>query len=301
MKVLISDPDGRFVMQEAPDPEPQPGELLVRVQATSINPRDLRMARAKAGYRAGVDFAGVVERAAGRGGPQVGARVAGVLPSGAWSQRLAVAPRSLAPVPDDLSLAEAAALASTGLTALYALERGGALIGRKVLITGATGAVGRTACQLAKLAGADVTGSVRSQAGADALAGLDVRTVVGDDPGAAAQFGAFDFILESVGGTSLTASARLLAAGGTCVVLGSTAGGRSELDAAELYQNERTLTGFGLFFELTRKPASDGLRRLFDLAAQNRLKAPALRASAWTEVNSAASMADRRKAVLELD
>ncbi len=300
MKLLVSETEGRFGFQDTPEPQPEPGEVLVRVMASSVNPRDLRMAKARAGYRSGIDFAGVVERAGGRSGPQPGSRVCGVVPGGAWSELIAVAPRALAPVPDVVELTAAAALASVGLTGLYALERGGELIGRRVLVTGAAGAVGRMACQLASLAGAEVTASVRSRARADELGDLGVHVAVGEDPGVATAYGPFDLILESVGGASLSASVRLLAPGGTCVVLGSTSGGLSALDAANIYQNVCKLVGFGLFVDLNIKPASDGLGRLLRLVAADRISPPPFRTYPWTEVNAAIATPGRGKIVLDV-
>ncbi len=300
MKHLVSDAEGQFGFQDAPEPQPESGEVLVRVMASSVNPRDVRMAKARAGYRSGIDFAGLVERAGGRSGPQPGARVCGVLPAGAWSELIAVAPRALAAVPDVVDLAAAAALASVGLTGLYALERGGELIGRRVLVTAAAGAVGRMACQLARLAGAEVTASVRSRARADELGDLGVQVAIGEDPGVAAPYGPFDLILESVGGDSLSASARLLAPGGTCVVLGSISGGLSALDAANIYQNACKLVGFGLFVDLNSKPASDGLGRLLRLVAADRISPPPFRIYPWTEVNAAVADPGGGKIVLEL-
>jgi len=304
MKIVVSDSEGRFVFEEVPAPEPGGGAVLVRVLATSLNPRDLRMARLRAGYRCGMDFVGVVEHAAGRSGPQAGARVAGILPAGAWAELLAVPQSGLALVPDGVELPQAAALPSAGLTALYTLARGGELLGRKVLVTAAAGGVGRVACRLARLAGAQVTASVRSPQKVADLAGV-VHTVVGGDPAEAKAHGPFDLILESIGGDSLAAAAKLLAPGGTCVAFGATSGAPTTLDAAELYQNSRTLTGFALFVELNAKPVADGLPRLLRLVADGRLPMPIAQVRSWREANEAAaemaSGAVTGKIVLELD
>jgi NADPH:quinone reductase len=93
---------------------------------------------------------------------------------------LAAVPVSrLAPVPGPVSDAQAAGLATAGLTALRALELGGLLVGKRVLITGATGGVGRIAVQLAHLSGAIVTALVRDAAASAALLGrLGATSVV---------------------------------------------------------------------------------------------------------------------------
>ena len=109
----------------------------------------------------------------------------------------------LAELPDDVSFEAASTLPVAGITAIRALEVGGALLGRRVLVTGAAGGVGRLAIQLAHRAGAHVTGVVRNaergaglrELGADEL----ITTLEPDGEN-------FDLLLESVGGASLAAA-----------------------------------------------------------------------------------------------
>src|SRR5207237_8120600 len=92
---------------------------------------------------------------------KVGERVVGFLPEGAWAQRVVVPKNALAELPDKVTFSQAATFPVAGLTALHALGKGGPLLGKRVLVTGATGGVGDFAVQLARLAGAHVTASVR--------------------------------------------------------------------------------------------------------------------------------------------
>jgi NADPH:quinone reductase-like Zn-dependent oxidoreductase len=307
-RAVVVDPDapGRLVIRPVPDPVPDRGEAIVRVRALSLNRGEVRRAgMAAAGWRPGWDLAGTVETAAADGsGPKAGARVVGLLGEGAWAERVAVPSHALAALPDKVTFSQAATFPVAGLTALYALARGGLLLGRRVLVTGATGGVGDFAVQLARLAGAHVTASARRADQAAALRQLGAHEVtVGDDIPATPKY---DLVVESVGGRTLGTALSALERGGTCVILGVSASSEVTFDARNFFAAGRTtLYGFYLFSELGAQPAGGGLAKLADLVAAGQLAPTISLERPWAEVGQVAQdLIARRfpgKAVLTLD
>lgn len=307
-RAVVVDPaaPGRLVIRPVPAPVPDRGEAIVRVRAISLNRGEVRRSgQAAAGWRPGWDLAGEVERPAADGsGPGIGARVVGLLPEGAWAERVAVPTHALAELPDKVTLSQAATFPVAGLTALHALARGGLLLGRRVLVTGATGGVGDFAVQLARLAGAHVTASARRADQVPALRQLGAHEVtVGDDIPPSPRH---DLIIESVGGRTLGTALAALQRGGVCVTLGVSASAETAFDARAFFVTGRvTLYGFYLFTELGSEPASVGLRRLADLVVAGQLSPHISLERPWGEIAQVAQeLIARRfpgKAVLTLD
>jgi NADPH:quinone reductase-like Zn-dependent oxidoreductase len=303
--VVVPEAPGRLAIQPVPPAVPDRSEAVVRVHTISLNRGEVRRSgQAAAGWRPGWDLAGVVETAAADGsGPQAGARVVGLLNEGAWAERVAVPTRHLAALPDKVTFSQAATFPVAGLTALYALARGGLALGHRVLVTGATGGVGDFAVQLARLAGAHVTASVRRADQVRAVRALGAHDViVGDDiPGSPKH----DVIIESVGGRTLGTALGALTAGGVCVTLGVSATSEVTFDARQFFVTGRTtLYGFYLFTEFSGQPASQGLSRLAELVAAGQLAPHISVERPWTDIASVAQdlMARRfpGKAVLTL-
>src|SRR5262245_12890642 len=307
-RAVVVDPDaaGRLVIRPVADPAPERGEAVVRVRAISLNRGEVRRAgMAEAGWRPGWDLAGVVETAAANGaGPRAGARVVGVVLEGAWAERVAVPANALAELPDKVTFSQAATFPVAGLTALHALAKGGMLLGRHVLVTGATGGVGDFAVQLARLAGAHVTASVRRDDQVAAVRELGAHDViVGDAIPASPKY---DLIVDSVGGRTLGTALAALNRAGTCVTLGVSAGPDVTFNAREFFVAGRTtLYGLYLFTELLSEPATIGLRRLAELVAAGQLAPHISLERPWGEIAQVAQdlMARRfpGKAVLIVD
>jgi NADPH:quinone reductase-like Zn-dependent oxidoreductase len=308
-RAVVVDPSapGRLVLRAVDAPLAAPSEALVRVAAISLNRGEVRRAmEAPEGWRPGWDLAGVVERAAADGtGPTVGTRVVGVLPAGAWAERVAVPTRSLAALPASVSYARAATLPVAGLTALYAVERT-PLLGRSALVTGASGGVGHFALQLARAAGARVVALLRRPDYADAARRDGAHEVaIGEGAGPARAYGPYDLIVESVGGQTLAGALELLAPGGTCVTLGVSESPEVTFNARHFFLKGGTkLYGLYVFEEFEREPAASGLARLLRLIEEGRLRPVVDLEAPWTEVGAVAQqLLDRRfpgKAVLRV-
>ncbi len=295
----------RLVLQEVSPPVPLPHEAIVRVAAFSLNRGEIRRSlTAESGWRPGWDFAGTIEIAAADGsGFPVGTRVVGFLLAGAWAERVTVATTAIAALPDSVDFATASTLPVAGLTALMALERGGLLLGKSVLITGASGGVGYFACQLAAQAGAIVTAQVRRQEQVAFLQAIGIdRVIVGEQ---FASFAPYDLALDSIGGTVLPAVLETLAIDGTCVMFGATAEAEITFNASKFYsKGGLNLYGFILFHELKKRAVSEGLATLVKQVAAGALVPHIDVTAPWTEIATVAQqLTDRRfmgKAVLVL-
>ncbi len=305
MRALVSMQYAPFAeLADVPDPSPTHDQALVEVKAFSLNRGETRRLESlPPGTVTGWDLAGVVRQPASDGsGPPAGARVVGLVMAGAWAELAAVGSDWLAELPEAVTFEQAAALPVAGLTALRALEVGGFVVEKRVLVTGASGGVGRFAIQLAKLAGAHVTALARRteglrELGADAL--IDEIDLSGPT---------YDVILDAIGGDVLGDAISRVAPGGTVVSFASTVPEPVSYPARELFARapRAKLYGLYIFAELqhTRTGGSD-LRRLAELVAAGKLDPHIDLTLTWDDAGQAIeALLERRvngKAVLTVD
>jgi NADPH2:quinone reductase len=303
MRGFITDPhapSGLRLASDLPEPEPGPTEVVLDVRAFSVNRGELFLISQRAdGWRPGQDVAGVVRRAAAAGGgPPEGARVVAVVDWEGWAERVAVPVSRVAVLADDVSFEQAASLPIAGLTALRALRLGGALLGRRVLVTGATGGVGHLAVQLAVAAGGRVTALVSGaerEAEARALGAHDVAISLHDE-----SLGPFHLVLDGIGGRTLTEAVHRLAPGATLVTYGALAG-PAELALPD-FASAPNAHVVGFFHAAPHETKGEDLAILADLVAQERLVPRLGTVRGWEETPAVLqALRDRRvrgKAVL---
>jgi len=234
--VFITEHGGPEVLRygDLPDPVAAPGELLVDVHAASINGADWKVriggnyGPLKFPHVLGRDFSGVVRGlGAGVGDFKVGDAVFAVCDTGqegAYAERIAIKAAIAAPKPDNLSHAEAAAMALTGLTALVGVEDTLKLkAGERILIQGGAGGVAAFAIQLAKHIGAEVITTARQEnhdyvrsLGADEIVDYTVEDIARRGPFCDAAF-------DTVGGAATAQSFAVLKPGGRAAFIAAGA------------------------------------------------------------------------------
>jgi NADPH:quinone reductase-like Zn-dependent oxidoreductase len=291
----ITDPsaDGGIARRELSEPDVESHDTLVEVRAYSVNRGELGLLeRRPEGWRPGQDVAGVVIAQAPDGtGPPAGTRVTGHAEGGSWSERVNVPSNRLGIVPDNVSFADAAGLPAAGLTALRALRAGGSLLGRKVLVTGASGGVGQFAVQLATLGGAEVTALVSGPHRFESLAGFGVEPV-----STLEEAGPFDVVLDGVGGQVLMDAIHGLAPGGIILAYGVASGETSNFAFRDFPWGEvNSLVGFYLWATPEATFGQD-LTYLAGLIGKDQLDVRSSVRWDWSETAKAVEMLRSRQA-----
>jgi NADPH:quinone reductase-like Zn-dependent oxidoreductase len=199
----------KLKLEDWDDPTPGDDEVLIRVSSVSINPVDYKMRSGAAKNRFPVEFPGIIGRDVAGVVRSVGARVTEFMPGDkvfalahhTYAELCVVMESELAKIPEGLDVVQAGALPLVLLTGTQLIRLAAKIQqGETVLVTGAVGAVGRTAVYAAKKAGAHVLAGVRKnqleqarQVGADQVIALDDEDALG-------KLGFIDAVADTIGG-----------------------------------------------------------------------------------------------------
>jgi NADPH:quinone reductase-like Zn-dependent oxidoreductase len=226
MKAILMDAHGGpdvLYLGEARKPVPSPTQILIRVMAVGVNPADYKWRRGMFASFAplsfphipGYDVAGIVEESPAGAAPK-GTHVAAMLNSltqGAYAEYALVEADDIGLIPEGMRFEQAVAVPTPGLTGVQmAEEHMDAKPGQTLLITGATGAVGRFGLWAAKRRGAQVIAAVRAHHRDEAKAlGADVVLTLGEEDWTG---GAIDAVGDTVGGEIVEGLCRNVPASG---------------------------------------------------------------------------------------
>ena len=240
--------DGALGLEERPDPEPGPGQILVAVRAAGLNGAD--MLQRKGRYPAppgspedipGLELAGEVT-ALGPGAQRFaeGDRVMAIVGGGGQAELAVLHERAAMPVPDALDWSQAGGAAEVFVTAHDAIFSQAMLRpGERLLVHGGAGGVGTSAIQLGRATGAGVTATVRNESLRPEVERLGATAIA---PDGFADHGPFDVILELVGAPNMGDNLKALAPRGRVVVIGVGAGFKAEVNLVALMGKRGTLS-----------------------------------------------------------
>lgn len=246
-----------FEYLDLPDPEPGDGATLVDVARVGVNFADTHTTRND--YLADQQLP-LVPGAEVSGRTADGRRVAALLGSGGYAQRVAVPTATLVPLPDEVDDDQAAAILLQGLTALALVERCARIgAGESIVVEAAAGGTGTLAVQLAKRAGARVIGLASSEEKRSLVAALGADATVDSraaDLGAAIREAnggeRVDAVLHMSGGDAFDEEMGALAPLGRMVVFGIASREQREVSTAALLRGSKTVVGFWLAHLLAR-------------------------------------------------
>lgn len=246
-------------VEQVEAPQPERGEVRVRVMATSVNRADV--VQRLGNYPAppdcpqnipGLEFAGIVDAIGdGAGDWKTGDRVFGLCGGGAYAEYVVVHGRTLAPIPANLSFTEAAAIPEVFMTAYDALVSQMRLVsGDNVLISAVGSGVGTAAVQIVKALGARSIGTSRTKDK------LEQAKKLGLDDGILVQDGKFaeevlkvtggkgiDLVLELTGGAYVEEDIACLAPQGRLIVVGLVAGAKASVNLGKVLSNRLEIKG----------------------------------------------------------
>lgn len=253
MHAMLVDADRGLVWSGVPDPTPKAGEVLIEVHAAALNRADL-MQRAgeypsPPGWPAwmGLEVAGRILQAPAGGRWKSGDAVCALLGGGGYAEQVAVPAGMVLPVPEGLSMEQAAAIPEAFVTAYLNLRlEAGMKAGDMVLIQAGASGLGMAAIQLAKAAGAKVMTTVGTPEKAAFVQNLGADITVNrrtGDLGAVMDQNPVDIALDCVAGPTLGDNVGRMARGGRWIVIATLAGARTEIDMNVFFRKGLKLIG----------------------------------------------------------
>nr|WP_282615545.1 zinc-binding dehydrogenase [Pseudomonas violetae] len=309
--------EGQVVWGQVPSPTCDVGQVRIQVSAAGLNRADLLQ---KAGlyppppgasHVLGLECSGIISEVGPGSSWQVGDRVCALLAGGGMAEEVVVDGRHVLPVPDGLSLAEAAVLPEVYATVWLNLFQLAALKpGEKVLLHAGASGIGSAAIQLCKAFGNPCWVSVGSSerlAYCEAL-GAQGGVIRGGDLDGLSDLGPFDVILDPVGGNYAELNLKLLASDGRWVLIGLMGGREAKLDLAQVLAKRVQLLGSTLRARDDQFKAdlfSDLNQHVWPLFAEGRLSPQLAKSFAIKDAEAAfAELASNRvagKLVLVID
>jgi len=250
--VLVND-EQALVWSEVPDPVAKAGELLLDVHAAALNRADLLQ---RAGNYPpppgwpdwmGLEVAGVVAEAPANSRWRTGDKVCALLGGGGYAERVAVPVDMAVPVPERLSMVEAAAIPEAFATSYLNLcIEGGMKAGDLVLIQAGASGLGIAAIQLVKALGGKVMATVSTPQKADFVRGLGADIVINrtvDDLAAAMDEHPVDIALDCISGPELGHCIEKMAIGGRWIVIATLGGAMTEINMNTFFRRGIKLIG----------------------------------------------------------
>jgi NADPH2:quinone reductase len=253
MKAILIDSNKNLVWTEVPEPASKNNEIVINTKAAALNRADLMQ---RAGnyppppgwpYWMGLEVAGVVSEAPEGSRWKVGDKVCALLGGGGYAEKVAVPADMVLPVPEGLSMEEAAAIPEAFATSYLNLYiEGGMKVRDTIFIQAGASGLGMAAIQLAKHMGAKVVTTVRSEEKARFVRELGADVVINRKKENIAEILAehsVDIAMDCVAGPGLGACLKTLAHGGRWIVIAAMGGTVSELDMFDFLKRGVKLIG----------------------------------------------------------
>ncbi|MEB2653942.1 zinc-binding dehydrogenase [Pseudomonas siliginis] len=291
--------EGQVAWVEEPSPTCDVGQVRIRVAAAGLNRADLLQ---KAGLYPpppgvsqvlGLECSGVISEVGAGSSWQVGNRVCALLAGGGMAEEVVVDGRHVLPVPEGVSLIEAAALPEVYATVwLNVFQLAALKPGEKILLHAGASGIGSAAIQLCKAFGNPCwvsVGSAERLAYCEAL-GAQGGVVRTDEIESLRDFGPFDVILDPVGGNYAALNLKLMALDGRWVLIGLMGGREAKLDLAQVLAKRVQLLGSTLRSRSDQFKAdllSDLGQHVWPLFAEGRLRPQLARAFAVKDAEAA--------------